>query len=300
MTPKPTIRHYIELVLLHLFLAVMRLLGLERASRFGGWLGRSIGPRITGLTRRARRRLHHFLPDKSDEEIDQIIVDMWDNLGRTAAEYAHLDRFADPAENRVIVVGMEHAEAAMAQDKGVIFLSGHFANWEVTTMSLAPWRDRLGQVYRAANNPLVDEVIAKLRATHVAPIQMPKGVAGARAMLKLIRNKGAIAMLIDQKMNEGIAVPLLGKAAMSAPAAAEFARRLGCPLVPASIERLADEDGKGPRFRIMLYPPFQVEKTDDKEADVLHAMTRVNDFLGEQILARPHEWLWLHNRWPDI
>jgi KDO2-lipid IV(A) lauroyltransferase len=278
-----------------LLFGFFRLLPLDAASGFGGWLGRTIGPRL-GITRRAVRNIQRALPEISDTEIATIITEMWDNLGRVVGEYPHLDRIGATPEQggRVTVEDWTLVEPFRGEDGApCIFFSGHFANWE--TFALTARNNGLGyaQIYRPANNPWVDAMMRRVRRLDDADIA-PKGAAGARKAVRLLKAGKRVGMLIDQKLNDGIDVPFFGRGAMTAPAPALFALRLGCALVPVRIERI-----EGCHFRVSFLPPLTPPDTGDRKRDVAAMMGEVNRLLEGWIRERPGQWLWLHRRWPD-
>ena len=278
-------------VLLALFLAICRLLPVDWASAVGGWIGRTVGPRM-GQNRKAARNLERAFPANSAGENRRIIRAMWDNLGRVIAEYPHLPRICARLEGgRCEVVGVEHFHAMAADGKPGVLFSAHLANWEV-----APYLARhadlpLPLVYRAPNNPWIDGLLKRMRD---APLFIPKGADGARELLRLIRQGGHAGMLVDQKMNDGIPIPFFGRDAMTASAIAQFALRFDCVLVPTHTERLA-----GARFRITVHAPLEMKSTGDRAADEREVMTRINAMIEDWVRARPEQWLWLHRRWPD-
>lgn len=275
------------------FFAAMANLPLGLASAAGGAIARLVGPRLA-LTGRARRNLDLALPHLSDEERRGIIREMWDNLGRIAAEYPHLARlkcFAPGA--RVEVVGTEHIDRARTRGRPLIFFSGHFGNWEVASIAVKQCGLDLVQVYRSANNPAVEAIMRRLRQSlGVEPVR--KGPAGARRIVAALRQGQNLALLIDQKMNDGIVVPFFGRAAMTAPALAELALRYDCPVLPVRVDRL-----DGARFRVTIFRALDFARSGDRQADVRSAMTEVNHCLEEWIRERPGQWFWLHRRWPE-
>ena len=291
--PRMMGRYRLEAWALRAALAAFRAIGLDAASALGGLLGRSIGPRI-GRTRTARRNIGLAFPDMGEAEIGRVITAMWDNLGRTAAEYAHLDKIhAGRPGGRIELVGTEHVDDACAAGRSVIFVSGHFANWELLGRCSSQYGLDVGAVYRAPNNPIVHDWLSRMRAELGTPIQFAKGRDGARALIAHLAAGGHVAMLIDQKLNDGIPAPLLGREAMTSPAAAQLALKYGCVILPATIERLG-----GARFRVSVHPPVALERTADRAADIAAATAQLNDILGEWIRACPGQWLWIHNRWP--
>jgi Kdo2-lipid IVA lauroyltransferase/acyltransferase len=215
---------------------------------------------------------------------------MWDNLGRVVAELPHLSRIV---AERVEVVGEAHIVPYRSDGVSSIVCSGHFANWEI----LPQLARRVGlpcvQVYRAANNPLVDWLLRRVRRFEPDDIA-PKGPQGARRAITALRQGRRLGMLIDQKMNDGIAVAFFGRDAMTAPAPAQLALRHHCPILPARLERLG-----GCHFRVTMLPPLAPPGTGDRKKDVATMMRSVNALFEDWIRARPGQWLWLHRRWPD-
>jgi KDO2-lipid IV(A) lauroyltransferase len=281
----------VQAALLWLFLVICRALPVDWASAFGGWIGRNLGPRM-GQNKKAKRNLERALPENSTAENHRIMLGMWDNLGRVMAEYPHLPRICERLEGgRLEIVGIEHIHNMANSEKSGILFSAHLANWEVAPFSARHAGLSLGLIYRAPNNPWVDHLIRDARDN---PNQFRKGSEGARSLFSLLRRGGTGAMLVDQKMNDGIPVPFFGRDAMTAPAIAQFAIRLGTTLVPARTERL-----NGARFRITVFPPLDVPTTGDRTADELKLMTRINAMIEGWIRAKPEEWLWLHRRWPN-
>lgn len=285
-------QYLLEAAALKTMLGFCRMLGLDRSSALGGWLGRTFGPRL-GITRRARRNIERAMPELPAAEIDRILAAMWDNLGRTAFEYAHLDRFGRPEErHRLELVGGEALHALAREGRGAMLVSGHFGNWEL--MPLAMRLEGLDgtEVYRAANNPYVNEWMVEMRRDLIVPEQIAKGPKGARQLVKAVRDNRFIAMLVDQRLSEGIEVKFFGLPAMTTPAPAGFATRYGVAIIPAAIERTG-----GAHFRLTVYPRLDVRDEADPTGEILRLTQALNDFLEARIREKPENWFWLHNRW---
>jgi Kdo2-lipid IVA lauroyltransferase/acyltransferase len=273
-------------------MSLFRVLGLKRASDLGGWLARTLGPKIP-VTRRARRAMALAFPDMSEAVREGHIRAMWDNLGRTFAEYAHLDKFwAVKPGARIDIVDIDHALAAIAKGKGGLFVSGHCANWEVMPRCIADVGQKGTLVYRPPNNPWVDAWIVERRKRGL-PTLAAKGGDGARAIIRTLKENAFIAMLVDQKANDGISVPLFGRPAMTSPAAPSLSLKHGAPIVPVWCERLPDQ-----RFRVTVYPEIPIPNSGEKEKDTYELALALNRFLEARIAENPANWLWLHSRWP--
>jgi KDO2-lipid IV(A) lauroyltransferase len=272
-----------------LWLTGMRALGPDRASDLGGWLGRSVGPRLA-VSRTADANLQLAFPDIDRARRAEIVRACWDNLGRTAAEYAHLDRIMDPDSGRVERTGAERLAPAARGERAMIAWSGHFANWEVLGCAAAQLAPGALCIVRDPNNPLVARMIERCRAV-AGGRRINKGREASRQMLNAVRRKTLLATLLDQRLSDGIDVPLFGHDTKSPSAAAMLAVRMQVPLHPVRIERL------GPaRFRVTVEPAIEPPQDGDREACTQRLVAACNARLEDWIRARPGEWLWPHRR----
>ncbi|HEY1721381.1 MAG TPA: lauroyl acyltransferase [Magnetospirillaceae bacterium] len=285
-------RNRIEAVIARIVFTIFQTMPVDIASAIGGWFGRNLGYRLP-VTRRARRNLAMVYPAMGEGEREALLLRMWDNLGRTAAEFAHLHRMRIGPGERIEVDGIEHVRAAQAVGKGIIFFSAHCANWEMFGPLAKSAGLTINLVYRAPNNPYLDWLFSE-RGKDVGTEMIPKGSVGARRVMQILLEKQVLGLLLDQKMNDGIPVPFFGRDAMTAPAVAQFALKYGCPVVPAHVIRL-----KGARFRLVVEPPIDIAPSSDRHGDILRVMTEVNRIIEGWIRAHPDQWLWVHRRWPD-
>ncbi len=286
------IRYLLEAAGLVFLLGIIRLLPVDAASNLGGFLGRTLGPRLP-VTNRARRNLRLAFPDKPEPEIERIARAMWDNLGRVAAEYPHLGRIAALESGRIDWIDSEPVRAMRDGTTTGILVSGHLANWEVTPIS-ATWHGLdITIIVREPNNPFVRTLIGRLRGV-AGGGRAPKGAAGARKAIEVLRTGRVLGLLFDQKMSDGISAPFFGVEAMTSAAPAQLALKFRCPLVPVRIERT------GPaRFRLSSYAALDLPDSGDRQADVANVMGELNRILEGWIRGKPEEWLWLHRRWPE-
>jgi KDO2-lipid IV(A) lauroyltransferase len=275
-----------------LWFAAFGLLPLDWASAIGGAAARLIGPRL-GVSNRARLNIRRALPELTEAEVANTIAEMWDNLGRVGAEYPHLHqiRVFEPG-GRVETYGFEHVDRAVAAGRRMIIFSGHIANWEIAMLAAVQYGISVAQIYRAANNPLVDRMITRFRGAGGELI--PKGAVAARRAIAVLRRGAHLTMLADQKMNDGIPVPFFGRTAMTSSALASLALRFDCDVLPARVERLG-----GAQFRLTVFPALPLPRSGNHHTDVAALMAQVNQTLEEWIRDRPEEWFWLHQRWPD-
>jgi KDO2-lipid IV(A) lauroyltransferase len=280
--------HPLEALALALVLLVLRLLPVDWASGLGGAVARAIGPHLP-VSNQARRNLKRALPALDDPAVERVVRGVWDNLGRVVGEYPHLGRIC---ASRVELIGTEHLAALRDDGAPGICFSGHIGNWELLPVMAARHGMPLSNVYRATNNRYVDRLLRILRTDSAELI--PKGSAGARQVIAALGRGAHLGMLVDQKMNDGIAAGFFGRPAMTAPALAQLALKYDCPVLPGRVERVA-----GARFRMIVEPPLALPRTGDRAADARALTETVNRYLERWIADKPEQWLWLHRRWPD-
>ena len=285
-----------ETLLVRALLGLFGALSPEAASNLGGGVMRAVGPLLPS-NKVVVNNLRQALPELSPAECRRIGRDAWENLGRVLAELVHLPAILNLTERGpgLEVVGSENIASALLSEPTAIFFSAHLANWELLIPHGIRMGGLLGGIYRAPQRPGVDGLLNRMRhlgAGRAFPM-FRKGNKGGRDALAHMRAGGKLAVLMDQKLNEGIAVPFFGRPAMTAPASARFALRFRCPVVPVHIERL------GPaRYRLIGEPQIELPDTGNADEDAKILTTRVNEIIERWIRARPGEWLWMHRRWP--
>lgn len=269
-----------------------RLFPIDAVSDFGAWLFSRLGP-LTSASRVAETNLRIAFPQASNAEIGALLAEQWKHLGRWFAEFPILDRIvADPS--RVEVVGADRLAAIRGGDGPVVFISGHFSSFEIMPAVIIHSGVTCQITYRATNNPHVDERIRKSRFRYGVRLFAPKGTDGARELIRALSRGESVALMNDQKFNGGIASPLFGITAHTAPGPSTFALRFGAPLQPMSVQRKDKA-----RFRVVVHDPMVLEDTGDRDADIATGVARINDFIEERIRERPAEWFWVHKRWPN-
>jgi KDO2-lipid IV(A) lauroyltransferase len=176
----------------------------------------------------------------------------------------------------------------------VVFISGHFSSFEIMAAVILHSGITCQITYRALNNPYVDERIREGRWRYGVRLFAPKGTEGARSLLRALGRGESVALMNDQKFNNGVAAPLFGVMAHTAPGPSTFALRFGIPIQPMSVERIHKA-----RFRVIVHEPFELRNTGDRDADIEAGVWRINAFIEGRVRARPTEWFWVHKRWPN-
>lgn len=274
------------------FIALMRLLGLKRASNFGGWLVRRLGPK-TGTHRTVMKNLRIAFPEWTEAERAALALDQWEGTGRTFAETAVMDQLT-PASGRIDIVGLEHLHAVRDSGRAVVLVSGHLSNIETMAAVIMAAGVPCQVTYRAANNPYVDAQIRAARARYGVKLFAPKGGDGARELLAGLARGESVALLNDQKFSEGPTVRFFGQPVNAAPGPSRLALRFDTDILPMSVTRLP-----GVRFRVTAHPPMRLRKTGDRTADIVEGVQRITSFIEDRVRENPVDWFWVHKRWPD-
>ena len=283
----------LQAVFFYIFLYSIRVMPFNMASAIGSFIGRNIG-KYFKADKIARNNLQQAFPKKTKPEIDKIIIGMWDNLGRVAFEWPQLDLIdITKSDSRVEIIGRQYLIDAYATGKSSIAFSAHMSNWEIAPLSIFQSGVEISSIYRSASNPLIDKLITKFRYKFNSEL-IPKGRKGARDILRVLANNRMLAMLVDQKLNEGLPVKFFGRDAMTPTAAAELSLRLKCPLLPIRQERINDN-----HFKITVMPPLELPNTGNKKDDVMILLNQMNGLIEQWIRQRPEQWFWVHNRWPN-
>ena len=288
-----SLRHGAEAALFFFFMAIFRLLGLDRASALGGWIGRNVGPSLRS-DRTARVNLAAAFPDKPQAERDAIRMAMWDNLGRVVAEYPHLEKFSPRGDDpRILFEFRTELTPEKAKGVALMFLSGHFANWEMMPILANQLGYEGATVVRPPNNPLVARYVERQRGLAGPKAQIAKHSA-VRRMIAFLRDGKALYMLVDQKNDEGLAAPFFGRDAMTTPAPAALALKLGAKILIAANKRL-----DGARFQVTVHSGPEFTPSGDEAADVQALTEIITARIEEMVRENPGQWLWIHRRWPS-
>lgn len=297
-------RYGLQAAPLYLLFGFFAMLPVATASRVGGWLARQMGWLWRGRGRLADQQLQMVMPELNALQRQAIVRGMWDNLGRVVAELAHLKQLAGQLQQRIPITGLDGLQDLAAGGKPILFVSGHLGNWELSPLmaqlvGINPYR-----IYRAANNPWLERLIRRQRdassnlgvpSANWQNYGIPKGPAGSKQLLARLRGGHSLAMLVDQRMNDGVAVPFLGHPAMTADAVTKLAVKFGLPIVMARIVRQLDGSLQG-EILPAIWPDPQVLAQSPGAAS-LELLGRINQQLGDWVRQHPAQWLWLHRRW---
>lgn len=285
-------RYLLEYFVFLALLKILRLLSIDNSASICSAIARRVGP-LLGVTKIARNNLRSALGNDIDEE--RLIDALWDNFGRFIGEFPHsIDLGKDEVTKRIKIEGLEHIREFQQTGRPFIVCTGHFANWDLLLLAIEKIYPKFGIVYRKANNPYVDKVILDARTKDNIHL-IAKGRGGAKDLVKSFKSGHSIAMLVDQKMNDGIEVPFFGRPAMTSHGIAKLALQFDYPIVPCQMVRT-----KGSYFKIIVHPPLCFEKTDNTDEDCYRIMLEINRILEHWIVQNPEQWFWFHNRWGKL
>jgi KDO2-lipid IV(A) lauroyltransferase len=280
------VRYAIEAFFTKLLFAVLSALPLRVASGIGASVACAIGP-LTRVHRVAQTNIRRAMPTLGDAEQARMLMRMWDNLGRVFCEYAYLNKAAI-LQSVHDVQGLEHLERAHESGRPILMMTGHLGNWELLPRYAASIQMPMHLLYRAANNPSVERLVRDVRARYALGLH-GKGRKAARGLLSAMIKQEPVGMLVDQKANDGIAVPFFGHDAMTSDVVAHLVMKYDPIVLPTRCVRL-----DGCAFRLEVEPPMIFTQPRDAES----IMREVHGVLERWIREDPSQWFWVHKRWP--
>jgi len=216
---------------------------------------------------------------------------MWNNYGRVFSEYVFIKNYRNALFNsHISVKGLEILNEIKKNDKPVVFISGHFSNFELMAMAIEKFGIKLAAIYRPLNNYFLNTIMEKIRKNHICKYQIKKGIGGLREIVKLNKNGFSTALMIDQRVSQGIKSNFFNHLAFTTTIPAQLVKKYNYPIVPLFIERL-----EGTKFKIIIQKPIYFSK-EETEKEITE---KLNNLLEKMILTKPGQWIWSHNRWKN-
>lgn len=284
------VRHALEAFFALLIYGILRALPLDVASAFGGWVASRLGP-CSKVHRVAQHNLHMAMPELSGAEQHTLLQQMWEHMGRIFGEYAHLPTRTMDARIHV-TSGEEYLQQALREQRSIVFVSAHLGNWECLPIAANRLEAPVHLLYRPANNTIVEWLVTRLRKPY-SPSLHAKGQKGARAIIRAVRSGEHVAMLMDQKTNDGMAISFFGHDAMTSTVAAQLAVKYNVVLLPCYCVRR-----QGAQFDIHVEAPIDWQPQATTEDTLRSITTQINARIEAWVRAYPAQWFWVHKRWP--
>ena len=282
------IKYFIQFFFTIFTFIIFKILGPNLSSNLGGKIFQLIGPFF-----RSKQLIHSNIkkgiPNIDSENLKKISRLMWNNYGRLFAEYVFIKdfRYGQLAE-KINIEGYEILDQIKKSNKQVIFVSGHFSNFELMAMSLEKTGIKLSTIYRPLNNIFLNGIMEGIRRKYICKYQIKKGIGGLKKLINLKKKNFSTALMIDQRLSEGILSDFFNQKALTTTMPAQLVKKFDIPVIPVHIERI-----KNLNFKISIKEPINFSKEETIENITL----KLNQILETMILKNPEQWIWSHNRW---
>ena len=266
---------------------IFRLIGYKNSSNLGARITSFLGPMFRKKTLILKNLDRAFPNEEIDNE--KKIKKIWENYGRILSDYIYLKDFRNGTKNNYInVEGREILNSIKNKKSPVVFVSGHFNNFELMAMEIEKNDIKVAAIYRPLNNLFLNPMMENIRKKYVCKRQIKKGISGTREILKLFKNGVSIALMIDQRVSEGKKIKFFNHEAYTTTIPAQLIKKFGCDVIPVHIER-----NKRYHFNIKFFEPLSF----DKNKNIMQVTLELNKILEKMILKNPDQWIWTHNRW---
>ena len=282
------IRYFVEFLIIIFLLVIFKILGFKLASSLGGLIGRSVGPFFRSK-KKILSNISKALPEIGEKNTKLIVKKMWENYGRILSEYMFIKNFRNSKYKKFLTIeGQEILNELKDSKEPVVFISGHFNNFELMAMQIEKSGINLAAIYRPLNNIFLNKIMEKIRTKYICRKQIKKGGSGTRELLESFKNNYSIAIMIDQRVSESIKVNFFNQKASTTTIPAQLFKKFGSKIVPIYIERI-----NGVYFKMTVSRPIIFEK----ESTIEEITLKLNKWLEKMILINPDQWIWSHDRW---
>ena len=282
------IRYFVEFLIIIFLLVIFKILGFKLASSLGGLIGRLVGP-LFRSKKKILSNISKAFPEIEEKSTELIVKKMWENYGRILSEYMFIKNFRNSKYKKFLTIeGQEILNELKDSKEPVVFISGHFNNFELMAMQIEKSGINLAAIYRPLNNIFLNKIMEKIRTKYICRKQIKKGGSGTRELLESFKNNYSIAIMIDQRVSESIKVDFFNQKASTTTIPAQLFKKFGSKIVPIYIERI-----NGVYFKMTVSRPIIFEK----ESTIEEITLKLNKWLEKMILINPDQWIWSHDRW---
>ncbi len=283
------LKYFVQFLIILVLFFIFKIIGLKFSSFLSGFIFKFIGP-LFRSNKISYSNLSRALPELSNVAKKNILKNMWNNYGKILAEYIFLKdfRLSKKFSGNLIIENQEELEKIKKDSKPVIFISGHFNNFELMAMHIEKSGIDLAAIYRPLNNIFLNPIMEKIRKKYICKKQIKKGISGTKEILKNFKNGTSIALMIDQRVSEGIQSNFFNDKAFTTTIPAQFVKKFDADIVPVYIERL-----EANKFKLKIFNRIKFSKSESLESITLS----LNGILEKMIVQNPEQWIWTHNRW---
>ena len=278
--------YLLQSIIIYFFFIIGRLLGIKLSRQLFSVIFSKVAP-LFKSKRVIEQNLKIFDQDLSKIKRDQIIKGMWENYGKTFIEYVYLNKLREN-KSQITISGEQNLKKIINDNKPVIFVSGHFANFELMSMEITKNKIPLATIYRPLNNFFLNPFMEFVRRKYVCENQIKKGINGVREAIEFIKKNYSIALMIDQRVSEGEKINFFNKMAYTTTLPAQLALKYNLSIIPVFIKR--DDNNN---FRIEFYNEIKSSEYNNK----IKLTEKLNNVLESMIAKNPNQWIWTHNRW---
>tara|TARA_B100001027_G_scaffold124978_1_gene86277 strand:+ start:13 stop:873 length:861 start_codon:yes stop_codon:yes gene_type:complete len=282
------VKYFLQFILVITSFFIFKILGPSLSSNISGKIFEYVGPFF-----RSKKIIHsnikRGISNINSEDLKKITKLMWNNYGRLFAEYMFIKDFRyGKLSKKIQIQGNEIIEEIIKSNKQVVFISGHFSNFELMAMTLERSGIQLSAIYRPLNNIFLNGIMEKIREKYICKHQIKKGIGGLKKLINLKKKNYSSALMIDQRVSEGILSNFFNQNALTTTIPAQLVKKFNIPVVPVYIERINNLN-----FKIHINEPINFSK----ETSIEDITFKLNKILEKMILKRPDQWIWSHNRW---
>ena len=283
------LKYFFQFAAIVFLFALYKLIGLKFSSKISASIMMILGP-LFRSKKIALNNLNKAIPNSNLHQKKIILKNMWFNYGKILSEYMFIKNFriSKKFSNKILIENQNVLEEIKKNKEPVIFVSGHFNNFELMAMHIEKTGIDVAAIYRPLNNIFLNPFMENIRKKYICKKQIKKGTSGTRQLLQHFKNKASIALMIDQRVSQGIQSKFFNENALTTTIPAQFIKKFNTKLVPIYIERLKNDD-----FKLTIYDPIKFEKEENIESITL----KLNKILENMILKNPDQWIWTHNRW---
>ena len=279
-------KYFFQAIVVYLFFIIGKLVGIKLSRIIFSSIFKFVAPNFKSK-KIIDKNLSIFASAVPNVNTNQIISEMWKNYGMTFIEYIFLNTFRKNSSH-IEIKGDENLNIAISKKKPLIFVSGHFANFELMSMEITKRNIKLATIYRPLNNIFLNPFMEFLRKKFICENQIKKGLNGVRDAIEYIKNDFSIALMIDQRVSEGVITNFFKKPALTTTLPAQLALKYKLSIVPVFIERKSND-----KFVIEFQNEIKSEDFDDK----IKLTEKLNEVLEKMVMRNPTQWIWTHNRW---
>ena len=282
------IKYFLQFIIIILFFFIFKILGIKLASFLSGKIFQIVGP-LFRSKELINSNIKRAFPKIDEINLRKISTSMWNNYGRVFAEYMFIKNFRSGELNKNITLeGEEILQDIKINKKRVVFISGHFSNFELMAMQIEKIGIKIAAIYRPLNNIFLNQIMEKIRKNYICKYQIKKGIGGIKELVKLNNDGFSTALMIDQRVSEGVKSNFFNEKAFTTTIPAQLVKKYKIPVVPIFIERFDNV-----KFKITVVKPINFDKNKSVEDITDH----LNKILENFIKDKPNYWIWSHNRW---